>query len=108
MEQVSTEHVSDPAGQPVTVSFTPGLPGPHAGPCLFILDDGSIHTGAIVYDSEALRAGALSTTNPVGGFHEPFEIPLRKVIGYAYAGQREVVVPASIPGRPVEDTVGGV
>lgn len=102
-----TEQILDPTGQAVTLSFTPGLPGPHDGPCLFILDDGSIHTGAIIYNSKTLRAGALSTTNPVGGFHEPFEIPLRKVIGYAYAGQREVLVPASGHNRPVAEPASG-
>ena len=82
--------VTNQDGHAVTVNFTTGLPDSFAGPCIFITDDGSIHAGEIVRNSEAFPAGALSTTNPAGGFHEKFEIPLCRVIGWAHAGPREV------------------
>ncbi len=75
-------------GQPVTVTFKSGLPGPFDGPCIFLLDDGSIHAGEVLRSTATFPAGALSTTNPVGGIHEKFEIPLRRVLGWAYAGPR--------------------
>lgn len=73
-------------GEQFSLQFYKGLPPAFAGPCVFLLDDGSIHAGAIIHNSETFLDGALSTTNPVGGFHEKLEIPLRRVIGFAYAG----------------------
>ncbi len=82
-------NVTRPDGQPVNVTFTAGLPGPFDGPCIFLLDDGSIHAGDVLRSSKTFPAGALSTTNPAGGLHEKFEIPLCRVIGWADAGRRD-------------------
>jgi hypothetical protein len=54
-----------------------------------LLDDGSIHAGDVLRNSKTFPAGALSTTNPAGGLHEKFEIPLCRVIGWADAGRRD-------------------
>jgi hypothetical protein len=81
------EDVKAPDGSKFTVSFKKGVPPAGSGPWIYLLDDGSIYSGAIV-ESTTFPAGALSTTNPVGGFHEIFEIPLRRIIGYAFAGNQ--------------------
>ncbi|KZN20751.1 MULTISPECIES: hypothetical protein [Pseudomonas] len=78
-----------------TVTFTAGLPGPFDGPCIFLMVDGSIHSGEVVRKTNTFPAGALRTTNPAGGFHEKFEIPLAKVIGWANAGPRDRVSKAA-------------
>lgn len=78
--------VFDTPEQPRTLTFTAGLPGSMADSCVFLLDDGSIHAGAIIRNSKAFPAGALSTTNPAGGLHEIFDIPLHRVKGWANAG----------------------
>ena len=82
-------NVTRPDGQPVNVTFTAGLPGPFDGPCIYLLDDGSIHAGDVLRNSKTFPAGALSTTNPAGGLHEKFEIPLCRVIGWADASRRD-------------------
>ena len=73
----------------VTVTFLDGLPGPFDGPCIFLLDDGSIHAGEVVRNSAIFAAGSLSTLNTAGGINEKFEIPLRRVIGWADASPRD-------------------
>lgn len=83
------QNVTRPDGQPVNVTFTAGLPGPFDGPCIFLLDDGSIHAGDVLRSSKTFPSGAISTTNPAGGLHEKFEIPLCRVIGWADAGRRD-------------------
>ncbi|MDF9778891.1 hypothetical protein [Pseudomonas baetica] len=88
-EKFMTHVVTRPDGQPITVTFTAGIPGPFDGPCIFLLDDGSIHAGEVVRNSGTFPAGALSTTNTAGGIHEKFEIPLRRVIGWADARPRD-------------------
>lgn len=84
-----TETVTRPNGQPVTVMFNAGLPGPFDSPCIFLLDDGSIHAGEVVRNSKTFPAGALSTTNPAGGIHEKFEVPLGRVLGWADASPQD-------------------
>ncbi|WP_430446300.1 MAG: hypothetical protein ACQZ2J_01975 [Pseudomonas piscis] len=84
-----TNVVARTDGQPVTVTFNIGLPGPCDGPCIFLLDDGSIHAGEVVRNSQTFPTGALSTTNASGGIHEAFEIPLRRVIGWADSSPRD-------------------
>lgn len=81
--------VAGPDGRSVKVRFTPGLPGPFDGPCIFLLEDGSIHEGVVLASTPTFKSGALSTTNPVGGFHEKLEIPVRRVVGWADAGWSE-------------------
>lgn len=73
----------------VSVTFLDGLPGPFDGPCIFLLDDGSIHAGEVVRNSAIFAAGSLSTMNTAGGINEKFEIPLRRVIGWADASPRD-------------------
>lgn len=82
---MSTE-VTWPDGKPFAITFHEGRPGMDIGPCLYLLDDYSIHSGVIFRNTETFPDGALITTNPAGGFHEKFEIPLRRVIGWAFAG----------------------
>jgi len=86
MQQLTGKPLNGPDGRPFTVAFNEGLPPSGTGPCIFILDDGSIHAGAIVRNSDTFPSGALSTTNAVGLAHEPFDIPLHRVVGYADAG----------------------
>lgn len=85
MQQL-TKPLSGPDGQPFSVAFNEGLPPSGNGPCIFVLDDGSIHAGAIVRNSGTFPSGALCTTNSAGLVHEQFEIPLHRVVGYADAG----------------------
>ena len=82
----SCDQVVDSEGKPFIVSFTKGIPPSASEVYLFLLDDGSVHQGVINFSSTVFPQGAISTTNPVGGFHEKFEIPLRRVAGYANAG----------------------
>jgi hypothetical protein len=86
MQQLTTQPLNGPDGKPFTVAFNQGLPPAGSGPCLFILDDGSIHSGAIVQNSKTFKNGALSTTLTAGSTFEQFEIPLHRVVGYADAG----------------------
>lgn len=72
-------------GTPFAITFIKGVPAGAGEVLLFLLDDGSIHQGVIIHrDNEFMEKRAVSTTNPVGGFHEKFEIPLRRVAGYSY------------------------
>lgn len=82
--------MNTPTDQPAlmrTVTFFPGLPGPQGGPCLFQLDDGSIHAGTVKRSTETFPSGALITTNMAGGPVEVFEIPLHRVVGGFTAGR---------------------
>ena len=81
-----SDQVVDSEGKPFVLTFTKGIPSSASEVFLFLLDDGSIHEGVIDYTSTTFPQGAISTTNPIGGFHEKFEIPLRRVAGYASAG----------------------
>lgn len=83
MTQPVSNQVVDAEGKPFALAFTKGIPPSASEVYLFLLDDGSIHQGVIDYSSTTFPQGAISTTNPVGGFHEKFEIPLRRVAGYA-------------------------
>jgi len=80
------DQVVDYEGKPLVLTFTKGIPTSGSGVFLFLLDDGSIHQGVIDYTSTTFPQGAISTTNHIGGFHEKFEIPLRRVAGYAFSG----------------------
>lgn len=80
---VMTDQVVDSDGKEFSLTFTKGLPAAYGEVHLFLLDDGSIHQGVINYRSETFPQGAVSTTNPIGCFHEVFEISLRRVAGYA-------------------------
>jgi len=84
--QAVSDQVVDSEGKPFVLTFTKGIPSSASEVFLFLLDDGSIHEGVIDYTSTTFPQGAISTTNPIGGFHEKFEIPLRRVAGYASAG----------------------
>jgi len=60
------DHLTQPDGQPVTVRFNEGLPGTQERPCIFLLDDGSIHAGVIVRNSEpSLPAPSAQPIRPV-------------------------------------------
>ena len=85
MTQGMSDKVVDSEGKPFVVTFTKGIPPSASEVFLFLLDDGSIHQGVIDYASKTFPQGAISTTNPIGGFHEKLEIPLRRVAGYAFA-----------------------
>ncbi|MFJ3109936.1 hypothetical protein [Pseudomonas putida] len=82
---MSNENVMCPDGRAFALTFIKGIP-----PCnevlLFLLDDGSIHQGVVIYkpDETYLEKRVVSTTNPIGGFHTKLEISLRRVAGYAY------------------------
>lgn len=86
MAQALSDQVVDSEGKPFVVTFTKGIPPSASEVYLFLLDDGSVHQGVIDYSSTVFTQGAVSTVNPVGGFHEKFEIPLRRVAGYASTG----------------------
>ncbi|HBO5516225.1 TPA: hypothetical protein L4559_005153 [Pseudomonas aeruginosa] len=73
--------------QPFALTFKSGLPQSGSGPVIFLLDNGSIHEGKLV-DSETFKAGALLTFSFAGGTPTQFEIPIHRVLGYAYAGPR--------------------
>jgi len=77
-------------GGDFTVTFTEGLPLSGAGPSIFLMKDGSIHCGDLVWVDNALSptgsSRVLRTTNPVGGLHEIFDIPVSKIQGFAFAG----------------------
>jgi hypothetical protein len=85
------ETVNTPSGEPFSVKFTPGLPK-GAGPWIFLDKHGSIHAGEIMRVKNALSATGesqvLRTTNPTGGLHTPFDIPVSKLLGYAFAGNQ--------------------
>jgi hypothetical protein len=85
------ELVTAPDGEPFTVKFTPGLPM-GAGPWIFLDKKGSIHAGEILWIENALsptgRSQVLRTTNPAGGKHSIFDIPVSKLLGYAFAGDQ--------------------
>ncbi|CAD0266068.1 conserved hypothetical protein [Pseudomonas veronii] len=85
-----TEHVVDFEGKPFVITFFKGIPPSASEVYLFLLDDCSVHQGVIDYRSTVFPQGAVSTTNPIGGFHEKLEIPLRRVAGYASAGPQYV------------------
>lgn len=95
-----SNEVTRPDGQAVSISFTAGLPDAFDGPCIFLMADGSIHAGQVVRNSKIFCGGGLSTSNPVGGFHEIFEIPLGQVVGWADAGPRDDRV--SLPKSAVQ------
>jgi hypothetical protein len=84
--------VKTPDGVDFQLSFEAGLPGFGSGPNVFLMKDGSIHCGELVRVKYALAPSGESqvvrTTNPAGGFHEVFDIPASRVIGYAFAGAR--------------------
>lgn len=86
MSQVMSDQVVDTEGMPFVVTFTKGIPPSASEVYLFLLDDGSVHQGVIDYSSTEFPQGAVSTINPIGGFHEKFAIPLRRVAGYASSG----------------------
>lgn len=86
MAPAVSDQVVDSEGKPLVLTFTKGIPPSASEVYLFLLDDGSIHQGVIDYTSTTFPQGAISTTNPIGGFHEKFEIPLRRVAGYAFSG----------------------
>lgn len=81
--------VLNPDGDPFQLQFTAGLPGPVDGHCIFLLDDGSLHAGAICRDSMSFPEGSVITTNPAGGVQEKFEVPLVRVVGWASAAPRD-------------------
>jgi len=91
MDKTMTNLVKAPSGEMFTLSFTSGLPA-GGGPWLFVTRDGSIHAGEILWVDDALspsgRNQVVRTTNPAGGLHSPFDIPVKRVIGYAFAGQQ--------------------
>lgn len=81
-----------PDGTDFKLSFTEGLPPAGAGPTIFILKDGSIHSGELTWIDSVLsqtgKSRVLRTTNPVDGPHEVFDVPVSRILGYAYAGPR--------------------
>lgn len=83
---MNDDEVLDAAGKPFSLTFRVGIPAGYDEVYLFLMEDGSIHQGVITRTSDTFPQGAVSTTNPVGGFHEKFEIPLRRVAGYAHCG----------------------
>jgi len=85
------EFVQTPEGQPFTLQFTAGMPkGP--GPWVYLTKDGSVHAGDVVTVDNALsptgKSDVVRTTNPTGGLHHPFDIPVSRVLGHAFAGQQ--------------------
>lgn len=85
------ETVNTPSGEPFTVKFTPGLPK-GAGPWIFLDRNGSIHAGDIVRVKNALsptgESQVLRTTNPTGGKHDVFDMPVSWILGHAFAGNQ--------------------
>lgn len=81
------EFVCGEDGLTVSLTFTPGLEASllSPSPCLYLMKDGSVHAGAIVWqdDRQVLR-----TTNPVGGLHTVFDIPASQILGCTSAGPR--------------------
>lgn len=84
--------LTTPDGEEFSLGFTAGLPTSASGPNLFLLKDGSIHSGDLLWVKNALsptgESRVLRTTNPTGGIHERFDIPASKIVGYAFAGAR--------------------
>lgn len=84
--------VKAPDGCDFTLNFTAGLPLAGAGPTIFLMKDGSIHAGDLVWIDDALsqtgKSRVLRTTNPTGGLHEVFDVPESRIIGHAFAGAR--------------------
>lgn len=82
--------VKAPDGTNFTLNFTAGLPPAGAGPTIFLMKDGSIHAGDLVWIDNALsptgKSRVLRTTNPTGGLHEVFDVPESRIIGFAFAG----------------------
>lgn len=74
-------------GRPISLTFTPGLAGAVAapGPCLFLMKDGSVHAGDVLWAANVL---VLRTSNPAGGLHTVFDIPASQVLGFTSAGPR--------------------
>lgn len=83
--------VNTPSGELFSVKFMSGLPK-GAGPWIFLTRDGAMHAGEIVTVKNALsptgQSQVLRTTNPTGGLHTVFDIPVSKVMGHAFAGQQ--------------------
>ena len=79
--------VTTSGGVAFNVNFYVGLPPASMRPCLFLLDDGSIHAGDLVPGIEP-GTRLLRTTDPAGGKHEVFDVPVRRVLGYAFAGRQ--------------------
>jgi hypothetical protein len=79
--------VTSPGGKVFSVTFYRGLPPASIRPCLFLLDDGSMHAGDLVPGVEP-GSQLLRTTNPTVGLHEKLDIPVRRVQGYAFAGKQ--------------------
>ena len=65
------------------LAFTAGLPSPLAGSSLFVTKDGAIHAGALIHNGDCQ---VLRTTNPEGGLHTVFDIPVSQVMGHAPCG----------------------
>lgn len=81
-----------PDGTDFALNFIAGLPPAGEGTSIFILKDGSIHSGELMWTDNSLSATGkrrvLRTTNPADGLHEVFDIPASHILGYAYAGPR--------------------
>jgi hypothetical protein len=77
-------------GSDFALSFKSGLPSSGEGPSLFLMRDGSVHCGDLVWVRDALnpsgQSHVLRTTNPVGGLHTVLDVPASHIIGYAFAG----------------------
>lgn len=67
-------------GEVFTLLFNKGLPPPLAGHLLFLLNDGSIHSGELI-GKDGKRV--LRTTNPAGGLHTVIDISESRIDGYA-------------------------
>lgn len=84
--------VKAPDGTEFTLSFTAGLPLSGTGPNIFIMKDGTIHSGDLVWIDNAHsttgRSRVLRTTNPAGGLHEVFDVPESHILGFAFAGAK--------------------
>lgn len=82
--------ITAPDGSAFSLSFKSGIPSSGEGPLLFLLRDGSVHCGDLVWIKDALnpsgQSRVLRTTNPVGGLHEVFDVPAAHIIGYTFAG----------------------
>jgi len=79
------ELVTGANGAVFSVGFYRGLPPVSMRPCLFLLDDGSMHAGDLVPGIEP-GSQVLRTTNPAGGLHGRLDFPTSRVLGYAFAG----------------------
>lgn len=82
--------IAAPDGSAFSLSFKSGLPSSGEGPCLFLLQDGSVHCGELLWIKDAHipseRRRVLRTTNPAGGLHTVFDVPAARILGYAFAG----------------------